>query len=329
MRSRTLLTTVALLGVAALTLTACSGESAGNETSGEASGTERHSVTVGIIPVAEFNTVYIAQDQGFFDEVGLDVQIEVQSNAASIVPSVMNGQLTFGTAATPPFLVAAEQGLPVRAIANAANTADSAEADTGAIVVAADSAITTLEDLEGKIVATNALSSLPHVAAAAQLAEAGVDIDAVQFVAMPFPDMQGALEQGRVDALLSVEPFMTAALSAGGVSLSPMYADVYESGTTHTLFFTSQAFLEESPEVVEKFQEAIAKANAFVAADDTELRQALITYGKMSEEVASTVKLPVYNTEFNVPGIEYMASLMVDTGFISSVPDVSTFFIQK
>lgn len=291
-----------------------------------ASGTS--AISVGVIPVAEFFPVYVAQDQGFFKEAGLEVKIESMSNAASIVPSVLNGQLTFGTAATPPYLTAVEKKIPITAVANAGSTTSEKGKDTGAFIVRADSGISSPRDLSGKKVAVNALSSLPHVAAAARIAQDGGDPSAVQFVAMPFTDMQAALEQNRVDALLSVEPFMSRSLGAGAKDISPLYTDVYPAGTTHTLYFTSQQFAAANPATVKKFREAMTKANALVAKDPAILRLALVKHGGMPQDTADKVNLPSYASGFNVKGMTDMAAKMKATGFLATDLDVQASILK-
>ena len=299
-----------------LTLTGCGDTS---EASAEtADSGDLREVTVGLIPVAEMFPVYIAEEQGFFEEAGLDVTVEVISNAASIVPSVMNGQIDIGTSATPPFLTAVEQDMPILAVANAANTSDDPQKDTGAFIVGADSDIESPVDLEGKTVAVNALSSLPHVAAAARISADGGDPDSVQFVSMPFNDMETALTQDRVDAILAVEPFMSQNLAAGGKEISSLYVDVYPPSTTHTLYFGSQQMFQTSPETLISFRDAVGRATELVADDPDILREALVEYGGMSEEVAQSVNLPIYQTEFNIDGINDMMNKMVENGFLEA-----------
>ena len=313
-------TTFAAAAALSLMLAGCGGSTPAAAPSATAAGATE--IKVGLIPVAEFFPVYVAEDQGYFDEAGLDVTVESMSNAASIVPSVLNGQLTIGTAATPPFLTAVEKKIPVAAVANAGNTSAAKGEDTGAFVVAADSGISSPGDLEGKKVAVNALSSLPHVAAAARIAADGGDPAAVQFVAMPFADMQAALEQKRVDAILPVEPFMSQNLKAGAKSISPLYTDVYPAGTTHTLYFASRQFAAQNPDAVAKFRAAIAKANELVTKDPSVLRKALVEHGGMAEAVAESVNLPAYNTAFNVAGMKEMAAKMKENGFLTTDVDV-------
>ncbi|MFB0833659.1 ABC transporter substrate-binding protein [Arthrobacter halodurans] len=324
-------TTLAIAAASAalsLTLTACGGAAPANQPTAGAGGAGGVEIKVGLIPVAEFFPVYVAEDQGFFDEAGLNVSVESMSNAASIVPSVLNGQLSIGTAATPPFLTAVEKKIPVTAVANAGNTSSVEGEDTGAFVVGSDSGITSPSGLEGKTVAVNALSSLPHVAAVARIAADGGNPDAVRFVAMPFTDMLTALEQKRVDAILPVEPFMSQSLEAGGTSISPLYTGVYPAGTTHTLYFASQNFAAENPEALAGFREAIAKANELISKDQAVLRKALVEHGGMPEATAETVNLPAYETDFNLEGMKDMAAKMKDNGFLTTDVDVEASILK-
>lgn len=327
MKTATKFLTITSVLAITLALGACSvggGNTAPSKSTGGAGG-DTTTVTVGMIPTASFAPIYVAQEKGYFADEGLKVDVKVVSNAASIVPSVLNGQMQFGTAATPPFLVAVSKGLPIEGVVNSAGTASSQDKDTGCIMVRSDSLVKDLKDLVGKNVATNQLGSLPHVAATAILTENGVDAKAVGFAPMPFPDMLGALKQDRVDALLIVEPFMTQGLKSGGVTcMSALYTRVYEPGTTDTLVLSSKDYIASHPKVVDGFANAIKKANKLVANDPQVLRDALVKYSHMDQEVANAVHLSEYTTSFDVKGMQKMADQMVSDGFLKTKIDVSS-----
>ena len=94
------------------------------------------------------------------------MQTQVVQNAAAIAPSVINGQLHSVPSDHAIHRSCAAKGLPVQAVANAADVATDAEQDVSALLVGEDSEVKRPADLEGKTVAVNALSSLLHVAAA-------------------------------------------------------------------------------------------------------------------------------------------------------------------
>lgn len=287
------------------------------------------SIKVGIIPTAEFMPVYIAQDQGLFKEEGLEVEVSTVASAAAIVPSVLNGQLDFGAAATAPFLIANDKNLPIKAVAANAGVAPSSSGVSASILVLSDSSIRAPADLEGKKLAVNALGSLSHVAASAVVSAAGGDPKQVQFIAMPFPDESAALRQKRVDAIATSEPFLTQDLTAGGVrAIAPLYADTYPTGTTYSLMFASQKLIGSNPDLVNRFQRVIKKVNTQVNANPELVRAALVKYGKLPPNVAEKVNLPLYATDFDVAGVQKMADLMLQDGFISKKADAKSVSYQ-
>lgn len=278
-------------------------------------------IKVGVIPVADFAPVYIALDQGYFDDEGLEVQTQVMSNAAAIAPSVMNGQLQFGTSAVTPFLTAVQQGVPLKGVSNAASTSDEPAEDFSAILVDEDSEIQRPRDLEGKTVAVNALSSIVHFTAAAAIAEDGGDPKKVTFVAMPFPDMNSALGRGAIDAASVVEPFVTTGTDTGFVAISRPNAEALQGEGTFALFFTAGPFAEANPEVVEKFGRALDRASRAAAADPGLVRQVLQEHGGMPPEVSEAINLPVYTDNLNAPAIQHIADLMSELDFVESTLD--------
>lgn len=279
-------------------------------------------VRVGVIPVADFAPVYIADEEGFFEDEGLDVETQVMQNAAAIAPSVINGQLQFGTTAVPPFLTAIERGLPLQAVANGTSSPRERHDDPSALVAAEGAGIERPRDLEGKTVAVNALSSLPHVLAAAVVEGDGGDPAKVTFVAMPFPDMASALSRGAVDAAALMEPFYSETVSGGAELVTNLYSDVLDPGDSFTLVFTAGPFAERNPDVVEKFQRAVDRASLVAAEEPHKVGDVLEKYGRLSPERFVQMRLPAYSDELNHASLERMAERMQRLGFASEHIDV-------
>ena len=279
-------------------------------------------IRVGVIPVADFAPVYIADEEGFFEDEGLEVETQVMQNAAAIAPSVINGQLQFGTTAVPPFLTAVERGLPLQAVANGTSAPEEREDDPSALVTAEDSGIERPSDLEGTTVAVNALTSLPHVLATAAIDADGGDPSQVTFVAMPFPDMASALDRGAVDAAAVVEPFYSETVSGGAEVITNLYSDALEPEDSFTLVFTAGPFAERNPEIVEKFQRAVDRASLVAANEPHKVGEVLEEHGRLSPERFAQIRLPGYSDELNQPSLERMADDMQRLGFASESIDV-------
>lgn len=266
-------------------------------------------VKVGVIPTASFAPLYIALEKGYFDEYGIKVETQVVQNAAAIAPSVLNGQLQFGTAAASPFIGAVSKGLPLKAVANSSSNSTDGSDETS-LMTSPDSAIKRPKDLEGKTVAVNGLAALPHVAAMEVIARDGGDPSKVTFVAMPFPDMVGALGQGRIDAAALAEPFYSQSREAGDRQISTLYATAFDPGATTTLFFTAQPFIESNPELVENFSRAIERASNDAREDPQLVREVLVKYGNMKPQAAQTMGLPHYGGDLSPEGLTQISEVM-------------------
>lgn len=79
---------------------------------------------------------------------------------------------------------------------------------TTQFMVRKDSPIKTVEDLKGKVLATNAVGSIGDMALRFMLRRHGVnDAKDVSIVEIAFPNMNAVLEQGKADMIISVLPF--------------------------------------------------------------------------------------------------------------------------
>jgi len=299
---------------AALLLTGCATTPGGST---EAPGSESMTISVGVIPVAEFAPIFIAQDEGYFADEGLIVETQIIQNAASIAPSVINGQLQFGTAAAAPFLSAVSQSLPLTAVANGSSVSADAATDPSAILVMPDRGIERPADLVGTTVGVNALGSISHVTAAADVDLDGGDHTAVTFVAMPFPDMIAALERGTIDAAVVVEPFQVQGVEAGAVVLSHPSSDTLVPGT-FTVLFTSQQYAAEHPDVVERFQRAVDKASLAAAEDPTLVATVLEEHFSFDPALFEQMRIPTYSAELSTEALQHLADLMVELGFMEN-----------
>lgn len=284
-------------------------------------------VKVGVIPTASFAPLYIALEKGYFDEYGITVETQVVQNAAAIAPSVLNGQLQFGTAAASPFIGASAKGLPLKAVANSSSNSTDGSDETG-LMVPSGSSVTRPRDLEGRTVAVNGLAALPHVAAMEVIALDGGDPSKVTFVAMPFPDMVGALRQGRIDAAALAEPFYSQSKAEGNEEVSTLYATAFEPASTTTLFFTADPFIETNPELVENFRAAIDRASQDAREDPDLVRQVLVKYGNMNPKAAESMGLPKYGGDLTPGGLTQISEVMDRFNIIEEPIDGSEVIYQ-
>jgi NitT/TauT family transport system substrate-binding protein len=94
-------------------------------------------------------------------------------------------------------------------------------------------------------------------------------------VQLPFGQMAAALESGDVDAAIMQWPFAADALEAGGVELGYNNRELFVDTAT-TLFNTSQSFIDQNPNTVRAFADAMAESILGASEDPDTAKEALV-----------------------------------------------------
>ncbi|MFF4781253.1 ABC transporter substrate-binding protein [Streptomyces griseorubiginosus] len=316
---RRILTALAA-GALLVTGSACgSSDGSADPDPGSSGGTT--TVRLGLIPIVDVAPVYLGQKKGFYDRRGLKLQISKASSGAAIVPGVAGGQFQFGFSNVTSLLIARSNGVPVKAVSNAIASTGVAGKDFTGVAVKKGSAIRSAKDLEGRKVAINALRNINESAVRESVRKDGGDPDKVSFVELPFDQMPAALDAGQVDAACAVEPALATIKGQGGRVIASQLVDV-AANTTVAMYFTSERYQQQNPDVVKRFQEATAESLAYADAHPDEARQIVTTYTKIPASVLEQVILPKWPAEPDRASIEALAKLGEKDGFFKKTPDV-------
>lgn len=308
-------------GGGALGLSACgSGSPSGGTAESSASGAALESVTLGLIPITDVAPVYLGLQQGYFRDAGIDLTVQMAQGGAAILPAVMTGDFLFGYSNVVSLLVAADKGLPITVISNGSSSTNTPGEDVTEVAALPASGIAGPLDLVGKTVAVNALNNFADVTIRNSVERAGGDPDGVKFVEMPYPNMPAALERGDVDAAWTTEPFRTQILDAGGRIVASPMTDMAEDFDS-AYYFTSRATLEEKPELVAGFREALAKSFAYAMGNEDEVRAIVQDYAKVTPELAETVVMSVWTPRINRDALAALGSAAATYGVLSKEPD--------
>ncbi|USQ84458.1 ABC transporter substrate-binding protein [Streptomyces phaeoluteigriseus] len=278
-------------------------------------------VELGLIPIVDVAPVYLGVEKGFYAKHGLELSITTAQGGAAIVPGVVSGQFQFGFSNITSLMVAQSNNVPVKAVSNGIASTGVAGEDFGAITVKKGSALRSAKDLEGKKVAINTLKNINETAVRASVRKAGGDPDKVQFVELPFDQMPAALDGGRIDAAMVVEPALATVKSQGGQEIVSPFIDIAPN-LTIAMYFTSTRYAQQHPDVVRKFQEATAESLAYADAHPDEVRRTVTTYTKIPAAVLEQVTLPKWPAEANRSSIEALRRLGSDDGLFKSEPDL-------
>lgn len=229
--------------------------------------------------LTSFNTfgrdayVYVAEENGYFDEAGIDVTIEPGTGSVDVMKHVAGGSADFGAADFSSVVVTvANEDLPVTSIA-------AIHQQTLAAIISLDGhGIAKPADLEGKSIGDQPGSTnqviFPRYAEAA-----GIDADAVKFIPSSPPSLPQLLGSHQVDAIgqfVVGEPLIESVAQGKDVVVLP-YGDLLPELYGNVLV-TSTRLAEKDPELVARFTRALLKGLEFSIENPEETGRILVKY---------------------------------------------------
>ena len=302
--------------VLALSLTACGGS--GDTGGGDG---ELRPLTIGIIPIAPSAAMQLGVDEGIFERHGLDVTLETAQGGAAMLPAVSGGSMNIGVGNPLSVILAKDQGLEMQILSGYSSSLPEGEDITG-VAANKDAGIGSWADLAGKTVAVNTVNGQGDLTIKEAVSRAGGDPDAVNFVEMPFQDMPAQLDRGEIDAAWVPEPFLTQLVGGEPTELVGYNYQETVPGLDTMVTFSSQKFVEENPEVVEDYEDAVAEALEFAQQNPERVQETIVSLLNMPEEVAGELRLEEFDAETDREELEQLSELMVKYGVVENEPDL-------
>jgi sulfonate transport system substrate-binding protein len=208
--------------------------------------------------------MFVGVEKGFFKEHGVDVRLKVVNTGTDMVNAMQKREVQIGDMSVTTFLKARHAGDPFRVIGIIQSDATRSNADEPlAIVARQGSGIRpgNIEDLKGKRIGlAKAQTSDEYFKMV--LARRGMKYEDVTIEnIMAPPALAPALKEGKVDAVVSWEPFNTVVLEQVPGSYTVIRGGGYLSyimvATTH------EPTLQASPQVVRNFVAGLAQASQY------------------------------------------------------------------
>lgn len=254
---------VALL---ALVLAACgggnqgggNGANGGNEgqnQGGEGGGTETVTIQIDGAAVPYYAPLYVAHEQGFFAEEGLEVEF-LYAAAADIVKNVAAGNVQFGFPNGDSVITARAQDIPVQIVHTTYQNG------LGATIFKSDKGISTPADLKGKTIAVTSFGSPNYIQLQVLLEQNGMSIDDVDTKIVGTGSIVNALVADEVDAI-TFSMLRTVEMRNSGVEVEEFRSDEFLPSFGNVVV-TSDSYLESNKETVIGFNNALNKALDYI-----------------------------------------------------------------
>ena len=286
------LTARCLLVAAILALCAVFASCGGGPASSQASGADENqkvTLTLDWYPNADHAGVYLAQEQGFFKDEGLEVKIQQPSDPAAVLQLVAAGRSEFGISYENEVTNAAARDIPVQSVMAIM------QEPLNSIIALKESGIDRPEDLAGKKIGY-AGQSFGTAVIDTVLEEAGADPASVEKINVGY-DLRPALTSKRVDAIVDAY-WNIEAVELKGEGFETNVIRLPEVGVPNyneLLVATSDDYAKENPEIVRRFVAALVKGHEAALNDPEAAKKALLAANEeLDPEVADeTLKLTV------------------------------------
>jgi NitT/TauT family transport system substrate-binding protein len=236
-------------------------------------------------PSDDLRPILYAQSAGLFRQAGLDVVVQRAGTGAVVAESIIGGAADIGKASLASLIAAYARGLPFILIAP--SILHRKEVPTSAIVVAPNSPLRTPLDLQGKVVACTAIGDIGYLGFRALVDAQGGDSSTVHWIEMPTSSVTAAIEQGRIDAGLITEPYMTQNIRAGKVRLLVDELSGYPRPILESVFFSTRDYATKNRDAVTRFARVLQRAAAYSNTHEAETIPLFVAATGMDPTVAA------------------------------------------
>lgn len=231
--------------------------------------------------------VYVADELGYFEEAGIDVEINPGSGTLDVMRLLAAGTADFGAGdAASAIIGIANQKLELQAVAAVH------QKSLAAIVALESSGITGPADLAGRTFA-DAAASTNRILLPAYAAAAGFDMDSVKFVAAPPPDLPRLLASKQVDFIGQFVVGRTLIETAAGEPAVFLPYSDYLPNLYGIVTLARSEMIEKQPELVEAFVGALMRGLEYSIDNPQEAAEILArrAAGQKAEIAASEIEI--------------------------------------
>ena len=204
---------------------------------------------------------YVAHGLGFFEEEGLDVEIVLTSGADNVMAAVLSGDADIGFSGSEATIYVYNGGEEDYVMTFAGLT----QKDGSFLVSREKYDNFTLDDLKGKTVIGGRQGGMPEMTFEWALRQHGIDPmkDLTIDTSVAFAAMEGAFIGGNGDFVTLFEPNATS-VEKNGFGFVVAYIGELGGCVPYTAYNARKSYINENPEIIEKFTRAVNKGLEYV-----------------------------------------------------------------
>ena len=299
MRKKRILAVIMILAMTLAFFTGC-GSSNGEESSGDEK--ELTKITISEFRNISWVAAYIAEENGYFEEEGLDAEFALYDDGPIAFQGMHGGDSQFCLLSQEPVLKAQEEGLKSKLIYCVLDTR------LYGFVTSPD--IESVVDLKGKAIFAGMQGSAPYSFVSSILREGGLDPEKdVTFVNMDYGASMAALENGQIQgSYINVDNRVEVSQMDVNIlvdTVRPEDAEKYLKSEVFPseIICTTEKFAEENPETVQAFVNAVSKATEWMHEHSgEEIAEVLAPYYEGTEQSVLAEKMDILKESITQTG---------------------------
>jgi NitT/TauT family transport system substrate-binding protein len=290
-------------------------------------------VVVGVVGSMSDVPFYLAIDKGYFNDAGIEVDLETIPSLAKQIAPLSSGDLDVASGAiSAGFYNAANRGISMRIVADKGRNAPGY--GYNAIIVRKDlydsGQIKSLADLKGQTIATIGVGSSDVSVLNEAMRSVGLSYDDLKQTDLALPDHIVALQNKALPLTLTPDPFATMIVDKGlGVKLATV--DQFYPNQQQTVLIYGDKFIANRRDVAQRFMNAYVqglrtymdalKGGRIAGKNADEVIASLVKHGRIQDADLLKRIVPVAmdpNGHVNAAGIEKDWAFLKAKGFIQA-----------
>ena len=274
--------------------------------------------------VAGFTAGYVAEQQGFFQKHGVDVDFVQTAISGNIPGAIVSASVDVGGPTLPSVLQANDAGLDLVVFAGGAVYPLTGDV----LVVRPNSGIKTTKDLKGKAVGVPGLGALLHIMLRRDLKANGVDPDSVRYVEVGFPQAGDALKSGQIDAYPAQAPFTARIIQSGAGVPVANWLKSTPDGTPTVVWATTRKWAEAHKQAIEGMRAGMSEAKEFIKTHKAETDAAVAKYTGLPPQVVASIPLPPLDVDLDAKQLQFWVDICKEQKLIKGNPTPASLWVK-
>ena len=213
------------------------------------------SITFGSLPNETNSLVYIANDQKFFADNGLNIIFKSYTSGVADASAVLNGEANIAIATE---FIVAEEALSNESLYMFGSNCKFLSFN---MVARTDEGINSISDLNGKKIGV-AFGTIAQFYLGTFLEQNNLNLSNITLVNVPFAQSQNALANGSINAVLVLQPYVNQIESFFGSKVVVWQAQSNQFGYNDLI--CTRSWAQQNPGLIVRFLKSLVQAQNFL-----------------------------------------------------------------